>query len=289
MADWLDKKEYPFAHNYLELPMGRLHYVDEGKGDHALVMVHGNPSWSFCYRHLVKGLSDNYRCIAADHIGFGLSDKPSDWSYLPEDHAANLEALLLHLNLKKVTLIVQDWGGPIGLSLAVKYPEIVNSLVIMNTWMWSMKGDSHFEKFSGLMGGPVGRFMIKKFNFFVRVAMKQAYGDKSKLTKQIHSQYLNVHVKPEERKGCWVFPKQIIGSSQWLNQLWEQRSNFVDKPALVVWGKKDIAFRKKELDVWKNNLHNAEIVEFENIGHYVQEELGIKMTTLIKTFLLTSK
>ncbi len=285
MNKWLDTQEYPFEPRYFELPMGRLHYVDEGKGDHAVVMVHGNPSWSFGYRHLIKGLSSRYRCIAVDHIGFGLSDKPKDWSYLPEKHGENLEALLNDLNLSKVTMVVQDWGGPIGLSYALKYPEKVKSLVIMNTWMWSAKGDPHFEKFSGFAGGPIGRFLIKRFNFFVRVVMKQAYGDKSKLTKHIHSHYLNALKIPDDRKGCWTFPKQIIASSEWLESLWEQRSKLADKPTLILWGKKDIAFRDKELTIWKELFTDREVREYENVGHYVQEELAGEMCPIVEGLL----
>jgi len=285
MNGWLDEKEYPFEHHYLELPMGRLHYVDEGEGDQVLVMVHGNPAWSFLYRHLIKGLSSKYRCIAMDHIGFGLSDKPEDWSYLPKAHAENLEALIGHLNLTNFVMVVQDWGGPIGLSYVLKYPDKVTSLVIMNTWMWSAKGDPHFEKFSGFMGSAVGRFLIKRFNFFVRVVMKQAYGDKSKLTKRIHSHYLNALKAPNDRKGCWTFPKQIIGSSEWLESLWEQRSKIADKPALILWGKKDIAFREKELNTWKECLNNAEAKEYEDVGHYVQEELAGEMCPIVDDFL----
>lgn len=117
-VQWIDREEYPFKSNFLQLEMGKMHYIDEGRGP-PIVMVHGNPTWSFLYRHLVKGLSKKYRCIAIDHIGFGLSDKPMEWSYLPEEHAKNLNVLIEKLDLKDITLIVQDWGGPIGLSYAI--------------------------------------------------------------------------------------------------------------------------------------------------------------------------
>jgi haloalkane dehalogenase len=106
---WIDRREYSFESHYLPLEMGRLHYLDEGHGA-PIVMVHGNPAWSFLYRHFVEGLSLNHRCIAMDHIGFGLSDKPYDWSYQPVDHARNLRALIDRLELRDVTLVVQDWG-----------------------------------------------------------------------------------------------------------------------------------------------------------------------------------
>ncbi len=178
---WLDKTEYPFTSHFIDVPAGRMHYVDEGQSNHAIVMVHGNPTWSFAYRHLIKELSGNYRCIAPDHLGFGLSDKPSGFDYFPESHAENLKYLLNQLNLESITLVVQDWGGPTGLSYALQYPEKVKSIVIMNTWFWPVEGNKHFERFSGMMGSSFGKFLITRLNLFAKVVMKQAYGDKSKL------------------------------------------------------------------------------------------------------------
>ncbi len=116
----------------------------------------------------------------------------------------------------------------------------------MNTWMWSVKGDPHFERFSGFMGSFLGRLLIKRLNFFARIVLKQAYGDKSKLTKNIHNHYLNALKLPNDRKGCWTFPKRIIESNQWLAGLWSQRDKIANKPSLILWGKKDIAFRTKK-------------------------------------------
>ncbi len=283
-SPWIDRKEYPFKSHYLELDMGKMHYVDEGRGE-TIVMVHGNPTWSFVYRHLINGLSRNYQCIAMDHIGFGLSDKPEWWYYYPEDHAKNLNALIDRLDLKDVTLIVQDWGGPIGLSYAVSRPENVKRLIILNTWMWSVKGDPHYERFSKLMGGAVGRFLIRHFNFFVRVVMKKAMGDPSRLTAPIHQHYLKALERPEERKGCWTFPKQIIDSSVWLDSLWSQREKIKVKPALILWGMKDIAFREQELNRWVSLFPDSKVIRFTDAGHFVQEEKGNEMCKVIGKFL----
>lgn len=286
---WIDRNEFPFQSRFFNVPAGRLHYIDEGKADHALVMVHGNPTWSFSYRHLIKGLSDKYRCIAPDHIGFGLSDKPQDWDYLPESHAGNLKQLLDGLDLRSATMVVQDWGGPTGLSYALENPDKVTSVVIMNTWLWPVQGDPHYERFSGFMGGFVGQFLIKRFNFFVRVVMKKAYGDRSKLTKSIHSHYIKALDTPQDRKGCAVFPKRIIGSSPWLADLWSQKEKLKSKQALILWGKKDIAFRDKELSVWKNSFDHVEVHEFDRVGHFVQEELGPALCPLIDGFIDRAK
>lgn len=283
MEEWLDKEEYPFNSKYFDLPMGRMHYIDEGDSDHSIVMVHGNPAWSFTYRRLIKCLSKRYRCIAPDHIGFGLSDKPEKWDYLPESHAENFEKLLNHLDVKSITLIVGDWGGPIGLSYAVNHPERVKSIIITNTWMWSVKGVFHYEMFSRFMGGIIGRALIRKYNFFVKVLMKKMF--RAEISPYIHQHYIEPLRNPADRKGCWVFPKQIIGASDWLSSLWEKRNTIANKPSMIVWGKKDIAFRDIELSKWKTVFHEVDVHEYDNVGHFVQEELEDDLCPLVEEHL----
>jgi haloalkane dehalogenase len=268
---WLDSNEYPFMANRFPLRMGSMSYVDEGKGD-PLVMVHGNPSWSFQYRHLINHFSPTRRCIAPDHIGFGLSDKPSDWEYLPKQHADNLEALLESLDLNNITLVVGDWGGPIGLSYAIRHPQRVKHIVITNTWMWSVEDDWYYRAFSGFMGGFLGRWLISRHNFFAKTVVKSAYGDRSRLTPSIHSHYTAPLSRPEERKGSWVFPKQIIASSPWLEEQWSQRKALVSKVKLLAWGMKDIAFREKELKRWSMAFPSAKVVRYADAGHFLAEE-----------------
>ena len=283
MEEWVDKKEYPFRSRYFDLPMGQMHYVDEGGSDHAVVMVHGNPAWSYTYRKLITWLSKNYRCIAVDHMGFGLSDKPIEWDYLPENHAVNLEKLLHYLDLRSITFVVGDWGGPIGLSYAVNHPDRITSIIITNTWMWSVKGIFYYEMFSRFMGGFIGRFLIKRYNFFVKVLMKKMF--QAEISPAVHQHYIEPLKNPNDRKGCWVFPGQIIGSSHWLADLWGRREALAHKPSTIIWGKRDIAFRNIELDKWKSLFTHAEVHEFNNVGHFVQEELGDDMCVLVEKHL----
>jgi len=264
---WLDRNEYPFTSNTFDLPMGKMHYVDEGQGG-PIVFVHGNPGWSFEYRNVIKELSKTNRCIAADHIGFGLSDKPLDWNYLPENHAENFEDFVDHLKLDKFVLVVNDWGGPIGLSYAVNHPEKIKHLVITNTWMWSAKDDAYFRSFSGFVGGPIGRFLIKHFNFFGKVIIRKCIMDQKNFHPAI---YQHLETK-KDRKGCWTFPKQIIASSDWLDRLWLKRKNLDEISKTLIWGMKDIAFREKELNVWNRELTNKTVIKLENVGHYPHEE-----------------
>ncbi len=278
---WLDENEYPFESNFFSTPYGNVHYVDEGTGD-PIVFVPGNPSWSFEARNMIKLLSKEYRCIAVDHLGFGLSDKPLDFSYLPQEHAKNLEALLESLNLERVTMVVGDWGGPIGLSYAIRHPEKIKSIIITNTWLWSVKNDLYYQGFSGFMGGTLGRWLIRKHNFFAQNVVSMAFGDKSKLTPQIHRHYLKQFPTPEERKGNWVFPKQIIGASDWLESLWDQRSLLNDKIAVIAWGAKDIAFREKELKTWISAFPKARVIRFPNSGHFIPEEKPSELADAIR-------
>ena len=281
---WIDREEYPFASHYFRVPAGNLHYVDEGNGP-PVVMVHGNPTWSFVYRKLIKELRTEYRCIGMDHLGFGLSDKPRDWSYLPRDQAANLTALIEALELKNITLIGQDWGGPIGLSYAVTRPENVSGLVIMNTWAWPVNRDLYYIAFSRFMGSPIGRILIRRYNFFARSIMRQVFGDKRKLTDALHEQYLRALATPEERTGCAEFPKQIIKSTPWLKQVRDHLSVLRDKPVLIVWGMKDIAFRRRELKKWMEIFPQARTVRLPSVGHFVQEEAPDELAEAVVSFL----
>lgn len=285
--EWVDKNEYPFTSSWIDLKAGRMHYVEEGNGE-VLIFLHGNPVWSYSFRKLIKAFSIEYKCIAIDHLGFGLSDKPKNFSYLPEDHSVNLEEFIVKKGLQNITLIVNDWGGPIGLNYAVNHPENIKRLVIFNTFMWSVKGDKHYERFSGFMGGSLGKFLNLQFNFFGNLVIPMAYGDKKRLTRENKFQLTHHTPIPKERKGVWVFPKAIIGSSDWLDKIWQKRNTIANIPSILIWGGKDIAFRKKELETFQSFLKNSTTLELPDVGHYVQDEAGERVIEPIANFLKKS-
>jgi haloalkane dehalogenase len=247
-------------------------------------MLHGNPTWSFLYRYLVDGLSDEYRCIAPDYFGFGLSDKPPEWSYRPEDHAHVVAEFIEELGLTDVTLVVQDWGGPIGLSYALERPENVASLVIMNTFMWPIE-DRQTRLFGTVLGGPVGRYLIRRYNLFADQVMKLAFADRSRLTPAIHRHYLEPLATPDDRKGSWVFPRELVRSEAWLRGLWDRRGRIVDVPALLLWPMQDVGFGLPELRRWQALFPDARTVEVEDSGHYIQEEKGSELVPDVEEFL----
>ncbi|MBP1909998.1 alpha/beta fold hydrolase [Methanolobus bombayensis] len=279
--EWLNREEYPFKSHFFRTDAGNMHYVDEGKGN-PVVFIHGNPSWSFEFRNLIKNLSETHRCIAADHIGFGLSDKTKDFSYLPRDHAKNLDSVLESLDLHEITLVFGDWGGPIGLSYAMDHPDRIRNIVITNTWLWSVSSDWYYQAFSKFVGGPIGKWLIKNYNFFANNIVRSTFGDKKRLTPEIHKHYLMPWNSPEERKGCWVFPKEITGSSEWLRTLWDRHETLRDKNILIAWGMKDIAFREKELNRWIQTFPDAKIIRFSDAGHFVSEEKPDEIVKAIK-------
>lgn len=271
LPEWFNSCMYHFEPHYFPAPAGMMHYIDQGQGD-PVVFVHGNPGWSFEFRDVINGISISRRCIAPDHIGFGLSDKPADWDYLPEHHARNFHAFMEHLDLQDITLVVNDWGGPIGLSYAIAHPERIKRLVILNTWMWSVRDDWYYRMFSGFMGGPIGRFLTGNFNFFGRAVVPMVYGSQKKLNREDHHFMIAPHTSRADRKGAYVFPREIIGSSEWLAGLWAQRGKLQGIPATIIWGMKDIAFREKELNVWLDALHPEKVIRLDDVGHYPQDE-----------------
>ncbi|MCA0328299.1 MAG: alpha/beta fold hydrolase [Actinobacteria bacterium] len=279
VPSWLDRGLYPFEPRWHSTPHGRMHYVDEGSGP-PVVLVHGNPTWSFQFRQVIP-LLEGRRAIAPDHLGFGLSEKPVGYSYRPADQAAVLAGFLDSLDLRGATLVVGDWGGPLGLSWALDNPDRVAALVITNTWMWSVSDDWYYQGFSRFMGGPVGRRLILRRNFFAGDFLKRVYGDRSALTPAIHRHYLQPLGTPDERMGSAVFPREIIGSSDWLASLWDRRAALQDKRAALVWGMKDLAFRDKELRRWQELFPEAEATRLEGCGHFVAEERPAELASEI--------
>jgi haloalkane dehalogenase len=279
----LDVNEYPFQPNYLETENGNIHYLDEGEGD-VLLFVHGTPTWSFLYRNYIKDLSKNYRCIAIDHLGFGLSDKPLDFAGTPQAHSRNLKSLIDALGLNDITLVVHDFGGPIGLSYAVDHPDKVARVIMFNTWLWSTKDDEDAQKIDRILHSRLGNFIYLNTNFSPKTLLKKAFYDKEKLTKVAHQHYRKPFLNKKSRYGLLNIGKSLIGASDWYQEKWEQMSKIEDKPFLILWGEKDEFIKLSNLDSWANKLTNETILTFE-AGHFVQEEKMEKSLEAIKDWL----
>lgn len=283
-AGWIDPERYPFESRFMDLDPGRLHYVDEGEG-RPLVMLHGNPTWSFVYRHLIAELSDDYRCIVPDYFGFGLSEKPRDWSYRVRDHARVVETVLEELGVTDATLFLQDWGGPIGANYAANHPENVDSFVVMNSAMWPMNDALHVRAFSGLMDTPIAGYLNRRYNVPVDWVMPSWFGDRSRLTPEIHRHYREPLADPDDRRGALTFTRELIGATPFLSELWERRRRVAGTPALICWGMEGPLFRTQALGRWEALFPDARTVEFPTAGHFVQEEQGDRTVAAVRRFL----
>jgi pimeloyl-ACP methyl ester carboxylesterase len=279
---WLDRAEYPFTSRFIEIEGARMHYVDEGQGP-PLLLVHGTPTWSFLYRHLVKGLRDRFRCVAPDHLGFGLSDKPAGDAYRPADQARRLATFVAALGLEDLTLAVHDFGGPIGLAWALDRPASVRRLVIFNTWMWSLAGDRTVARASRLLSSAVGRVLYERLGFSLNVLFRRAVKDRTRYTRAVHAQYAAPLRDPAARHATWIYARELLGSSDWFAGLWQRRERLETIPALLAWGTKDPAFGR-HLPRWRSVFRRAEVLAWDDVGHAPPEERGPESAAAIARF-----
>ena len=282
---WLDQTAYPFRSRYLSVSAGEMHYVDEGQGD-AILLVHGTPTWSFEFRHLIASLSARHRCVAPDHFGFGLSDRPPAFAYTPEAHAAALGEFVDRLGLDRFTLVVHDFGAPIGLPLALRSPSPVQRLVIMNAFAWPIDDDLKLARGARLLGGAAGRLLYRYANASQRLVMPSAYGDRRKLTTAIHQQYLEVCRDRGARVHVLhALAKALLGLRAFHQSLLDRLPSLRQVPTLLVWGMKDNAFQPYQLARWQALLPHADTVALEHAGHWPHEEEPARVIAAIEQFL----
>lgn len=277
---WLDTTFYPFESKFMNLDAGRMHYVEEGKGE-TILFVHGTPTWSFLYRDFIKELSKDYHCIAIDHLGFGLSGKPDLMLGTPEWHSRNLIEFIKKKVLKQITLVVHDFGGPVGLAAGIEYSERIKRVVLFNSWLWSTKQNKDAQKIEKLVHSWLGRFLYLNLNISPKLLLKKGFADKLKLSKKIHKQYIKPFPTKDSRKPLLTLAKALVGSSDWYQKQWEQLDTLSDKKWLILWGTEDEFITTKYLQKWENRLPNAQTKKFA-CGHFVQEE---KTEESIKTII----
>lgn len=295
MPDWLDRAAYPFRTRTLTTSEGRLSYVDEGDGP-PVVLVHGTPTWSFLWRGLITRLAGaGYRVIAPDHLGFGLSDKPAGAAYTPADHARRLRALLDALDVRGATLVLHDFGGPIGLAAMLDRPgmlggpDAITGLVLLNTWGWGLTGDRRLAVVGRLGASALGRVLCLRYNAEPRWLIPAVFADRRRLTPAAHRQYIAPFPDPDSREGPWALAQALLGASAWYDGLWERlqvRSEALARvPALLVWGMRDPVFGPAYLSRWRGLLPHAQAAEVADSGHFVQEEAPDVLAARVLAFL----
>jgi pimeloyl-ACP methyl ester carboxylesterase len=280
---WVDKDLFPFQSRWIKIGNETLHYIDEGQGP-VILFAHGTPEWSFGYRDLIKQMRAEFRCVAVDMLGFGLSDKLPESDYTCSAHAARLEKIIEILELKDLTIVANDFGGGISLSYAINHPENIQAIVLFNTWMWSVKNDKHFSGPSKVINSWIGRTMYLTLNAPVTMIMPSAFGNKKLLTPRIHSHYKNA-LRKGERTGAYMFAKELMAASDWWQALWEKADALKEKRFLFFWGLKDKFILPKELEKWKSKFPSAKVVTFDDAGHFVQEEKPMEMAKQIRALM----
>jgi pimeloyl-ACP methyl ester carboxylesterase len=269
-TDWLDRELYPFESRYIELDGQRLHYIDEGDGE-PLLFVHGTPSWSFEWREQVRALRGRFRCIALDHLGFGLSDKPEHAAYKPEDHARRLAQFARALDLRDVTLVVHDFGGPIGVGAALEEPARFTRLVLINTWLWSLAEEPSVRKISSFVRSFLGRFLYRVLNFSPRVLLPASFAVKQRLSRSVHRHYLAPFASRRERTAPWVLGCELAGSDAYYALLWQRRSEWPELAA-IIWGMRDPLLKPSLLAQLEAAFPHVPVTRLADAGHFPQEE-----------------
>lgn len=269
---------YPFKSRWFESAVGRVHYVDEGTGP-PLLLLHGNPTWSFLYRDIIRRLRDRFRCVAVDYPGFGLSDRPEGYRYTPGEHSQVVVDLVDRLGLEELLIMGQDWGGPIGLSIALASPERVRGLIIGNSWFWPADRLG-MKAFSRIMSsGPLQRAILGR-NFFVERLIPG--GTSRTLSPSEMRHYRGVQPTPEARVGVAEFPRQILAAEPWLRDLAAgvERS-LSQKPLLLVWGMRDVALGPRFIPRWRAAFSDHQLIELPSAKHFIQEDAPAEIAQAI--------
>ena len=270
-----------------------MHYLDEGPRDGpAVLMLHGNPTWSFYYRNLVKALRGRFRCIVPDHLGCGLSDKPDDeqYDYRLRSRIEDVDSLVRHLEITEpLTLVVHDWGGMIGFAWAVENPDLIDRTVVLNTAAFPLPEDKKMPPALSLVRDTaVGAFLVTRFNAFSGIAARVAF--KKPVSSEVRAAYTLPYDSPENRIATLRFVQDIPlketdpGFDILINTA-ERLHLLQNKPCLIAWGERDFVFDTPFLNKWLEYFPEAQLHRFPDCGHYVLEDGGPGLIETISRFI----
>lgn len=279
---WVDQRLFPYESRFVDIDGSSVHYVDEGDGP-TLLMLHGNPTWSFLYRDLIRSLRAEFRCVALDYPGFGLSSTAPGYGFLPAEHARVVSAFVDLLDLDRFVVMGQDWGGPIGLHVAAAHRDRVDGLILGNTWAWPADGWAHFERFSKIAGGWVGGVAIRQANAFVNLFVPVGHR-RRRLTRAEMDHYRLPLDTPARREASHVFSREITGSGEFLREVAASAVALERLPTLLVWGDADVAFGQRELERFERIFPDHTTVRLEGAGHYIQEEAPEQIAAAIRVW-----
>ncbi|MFK0249312.1 alpha/beta fold hydrolase [Amycolatopsis azurea] len=277
---WVDDDLFPFESHFVDIDGHTVHYVDEGSGP-TLLLLHGNPTWSFLWRDAIRALRDDFRCIALDYPGFGLSTPKPGYRYLPEEHSDVVTGFVDALGLTGVTLVGQDWGGPIGLAAARRRPGVFDRLVLANAWAWPVNGDLYFEAFARIAGGPPIRFLARRLNLVVKAFIPMGH-HRRKVTAAEMTHYRRALGTPGRRQASGVLPGRITGSQAFFAEIEAGLSDLAHLPTLIVWSDAQIGFRHRERERLERCFPAHKTVIVEDAGLYVESDTPEEFVAAIR-------
>lgn len=285
--------DYPIESQYFDRGGGvRMHYIDEGPRDGPpVVMLHGNPTWSFYYRRLISGLRETHRCIAPDHVGMGLSDKPKDkdYAYTLASRIDDADALLEHLGVREnITLVLHDWGGMIGMGYAARHPGRIARLVILNTAAFHLPTTTRIPWRLRLGRGVLGPLLIRGFNAFCRGAAKRCV-TRRPLSADARLAYLEPYDSWKNRIAVLRFVQDIPlrpGGRAYdtVSAIEAALPQFAGRPMLIAWGMRDFVFNEHFLHEWERRFPQAAVHRFDDAGHYILEDAHEQIVPLVRAF-----
>lgn len=268
--EWVDNTLFPFESHFIDIGGNTVHYIDEGSGP-TLLFLHGNPTWSFLWRDVIAELRNNFRCIALDYPGFGLSTATDRYRFLPAEHAEVVTAFVDALSLEHATLVGQDWGGMIGLATAERRPEVFDRLILANTWAWPVNGDFHFEWFGRIIGSAPFRFLVRRFNVLVNWFLPAGHGRRRPTDSEM-AHYRSALDTPQRRQASAVLPGQVLASREFFADVETGLGDIAHLPTLIIWGDRDIAFRPKELQRLEKAFPDHTTVIIDGAGGYTASD-----------------
>lgn len=279
---WVDDELFPLESRFVDLDGNLVHYVDEGSGP-ILLMLHGNPVWSFVYREVIASLRDRFRCIALDFPGFGLSAGASGYRYLAKDHADLLVSFLDRLDLSELTLVGHNWGGPLGLYAAQQRPDLFVRLVLSNTWAWPLNGDPSSELFSRGMGNPVGRALIKRFDLLGKYFIPAAH-KRRRLSEAEMAHYRQAAPTPARRHPAAVLPGELVGARAFFTDLADNLGARKELPTLILWADSDPIFTEKYRERLERTFPNHTTTVLHGVGHFGQSDAPTEFSNAIEAW-----
>ena len=284
---WLNRSEYPFAFREFDSGEGWMNYIDEGQG-RPIIFVHGNMTWSFMFRRIIEALKDTNRCIAMDHLGFGLSDKPQKANYSPEAHAKRFALLMSQLNLNDITLVVHDAGAPIALDWAADNPDLIREIVIFNSHLWHLNENQTAQKLAKMILSPANRFYYRYIQSAPAFVLPAIFADRYAISRSIERQYLKPFSLYSERTGVYKMVESWQSSGPWYESVREKAGVLGLKRTLILWGMKDPMFGKDAFNRMIEIFPDAQSIEYQDSGRFLPEEHSEKIIGEIKWFLLNS-